>query len=149
MREIITHETGIVTGLNDGMATVKVNRVVNLGRCCAKINVIDETLVEVKNLCNARPNDRVVISSSYDLVRYRRAVLFNGTFLSFAIGAAGGKTIFLLLGLSFGTPFSLSLGFVLGFIALLLIRNIFRKNPLPADAACKLMKAEEHESNSL
>jgi len=139
MRETITHETGIVTGLNGDTATVKVDRVINLGRCCAKMELIQETLVKVKNSCDAVVNDRVLISSDYELVRNRNELTFCGIAIGFATGAACGKIIFSLLGLSAGKPLSLGLGFALGLTVLFLLRNFFRKNPLPKDTACKIL----------
>jgi uncharacterized transporter YbjL len=140
MREIVTSETGIVVELNGDMAKVCVDRVINLGRCCAKLDVSEKTLVEVKNICNAKLNDEVVINTTHNLARNRNAVTFSGTFLAFAIGAATGNAILPRLGLFLGTPFSVGIGLVLGAIVLFLILSTFRKNRLPEMAAYEIVK---------
>jgi uncharacterized membrane protein YeaQ/YmgE (transglycosylase-associated protein family) len=140
MHEILTSEKGIVVELNGDMVKVCVDRVINLGRCCAKLDVSEKTLVDVKNVCNAKLNDEVVINSTYDIVRNRNAVTFSGTFLAFAIGASIGNAVLPRLGLFIGTPFSVGIGLVLGAIVLLLIRSTFRKNRLPALAAYAIIK---------
>jgi hypothetical protein len=140
MREIVTSETGMVVEVNGDMAKVSVDRMINLGRCCAKLDVSEKTLVEVKNICNAKLNDKVTINSTYDIARNRYTITFSGTFLAFAIGAAIGNAILPRLGLFLSTPFSLGIGLVLAAIVLFLIRSSFRKNRLPALAAYEIVK---------
>jgi multisubunit Na+/H+ antiporter MnhE subunit len=143
MREVVTNETGIVVELNGDMAKVCVDRVINLGRCCAKLDVSEKTMVEVKNICNAKLNDEVAINSTHDIARNRNAVTFSGTFLAFAVGTAFGNALLPRLGIFLGTPVSAGIGLVLGCIALFLIRNAFRKDRLPALAAYEIVKSSD------
>jgi len=132
-------ETGIVTELNGNMATLKVIRKVPIGCGCGKAITTEEIFIEVKNLCNAKLNDEVVLGSTHDELRYRSTIRACGTVFAFILGAAAGELLFPHLGVSFYAPFSLALGIVLGVFAFLAINRHFRKQPLPAQAALAVL----------
>ena len=131
-------ETGIITELKGDMATVRVQRMVIAGCGCGKTTKKEETLMEVKNLCNADLNDRVVLNSPYDIMHYRNTIQISGTFVAFIIGIALGEGIFPRLGLSHQIIFSLGLGIVLGVAAFFAIRSIYQKKSLPFPVAYDL-----------
>jgi hypothetical protein len=132
-------ETGIVVELNGDMAKVSIDRVINPGQGNAR-PVTEKTLVEVKNICNAKLNDEVIINSALKLGRHQRTTLFSGTLIAFAIGSSIGNAILPRLGIILGAPFSAGIGLVLGCIFLLVTRNIFRKNRVPELAAYAIVK---------
>jgi hypothetical protein len=41
--------------------------------CSSDLDVSEKTLVEVKNICNAKLNDEVAINSTHDIARYWNA----------------------------------------------------------------------------
>ena len=135
-------ETGIITELKGDMATVRVERMVIAGCGCGKMTRKEEALMEVKNLCNAGLNDRVVLNSPYDIMHYRNTIQISGAFLVFILGCAAGEGIFPQLVLSHRILFSLGLGLVLGVAAFLVIRSIYRKKTLPVPVAYDLAQVK-------
>jgi hypothetical protein len=133
-------EKGIVVELNGDMAKVSVDRVISQGQNDTK-PMTEKALVEVKNICNAKLNDEVIINSALKLGRHQRTTLLSGTLIAFAIGAATGNAILPRFGLFIGAPFSAGIGIVLGCIFLLVTRNIFKKNRVPELAAYAIVKA--------
>ena len=132
-------ETGIVTELNGNMATVKVNRKDPTGCGCGNSITTEEVLVEVKNLCKARLNDKVVLGSTHDELRYRSSIRAFGAVFAFLLGAGAGEILFPRLGISFYAPFSLGFGLILGIFAFLAINRRLKKQALPAQAAYSIV----------
>jgi len=132
-------EKGIVTELKGDRATVKVQRQVNTGCGCGNMLTTEETLVEVKNLCQAGLNDWVALNSNHDIINYRNALQIGVAFLAFISGIAVGEHVFPFFGLTPKTPVSLGIGFALGIIAFLIFRKISRRKSLPVQVAYKLL----------
>jgi hypothetical protein len=133
-------EKGIVIELNGDMVKVSVDRVINLSQG-GSAPVTEKILLEVKNICNAKLNDEVIINSALKLARHQRVAAFSGFFIAFAIGSSIGNAILPRLGIVIGAPFSAGIGIVLGCIFLLVTRNIFKKNRVPELAAYAIVKS--------
>ena len=139
-------EKGIVVELKGDRAAVKVQRQVTTGCGCGNMLTTEETMVEVKNLCQAGLNDWVALNSTHDIKKYRDAAQLGAAFLAFISGIAVGEYLFPHFGLIPQTPVSLGIGAVLGIIGFLTIQGIYRKKPLPAQVAYKLLAAENKQT---
>ena len=138
-------EKGIVTELKGDMATVKVQRLVNTGCGCGNMLTTEDTLVEVKNLCHANLNDPVALNSIHEITSYRNIIQAIGASLAFIMGIAAGEHIFPYVGITPKTSVSVGFGLVLGTIAFLTIRGIYRKKSLPVPVAYKLLHSTTEE----
>ncbi|MDR2048010.1 MAG: SoxR reducing system RseC family protein [Treponema sp.] len=129
-------ETGVVTETMGDMAVVKVKRLVPNGCGCGVTNLNEETLVEVRNLCNARVNDRVYLNSNHDIQQLRNTVKMGVPLLVFAVtGVAAERVLTLLDFNAWVKPLALSLGLAFGLITFAVIQRYYKKRPVPLSAA--------------
>jgi hypothetical protein len=129
-------ETGVVTETRGDMAVVKVKRLVPNGCGCGVTNRNEEILVEVRNLCNARVNDRVYLNSNHDIQQLRNTVKAGVPLLVFAlIGVTAEHALALLDLTGWIKPLALSLGLVFALITLAVIQRHYKKRPIPLSAA--------------
>jgi uncharacterized membrane protein len=129
-------ETGVVTETKGDLAMVKVKRLVPNGCGCGVTNLNEETLVEVRNLCNARVNDRVYLNSNHDIQQLRNTVKMGVPLLVFAIIGVAAERVLALLDFNVWIePLTLSLGLVSALIAFAIIQRHYKKRPVPLSAA--------------
>jgi hypothetical protein len=129
-------ETGVVTETKGDMAVVKVKRLVPNGCGCGVTNRNEEILVEVRNLCNARVNDRVYLNSNHDIQQLRNTVKMGVPLLVFAVIGIATERVLALRDLNaWIKPLALGLGLVFALIAFAIIQGHYKKRPVPLSAA--------------
>ncbi|MDR1178753.1 MAG: SoxR reducing system RseC family protein [Spirochaetaceae bacterium] len=122
-------EKGIVTKLTGDTAIVMVERLENTGCGCGNCVRKNTTLIEARNNCNARLNDRVYLESDFDWAKYRGTVRTAVSFGMLILGMTAGNVLFPRLGPA-AVPCSVALGFILAAAAFWGITKIFKRKPL-------------------
>jgi hypothetical protein len=136
-------EIGQVTALRDGMAEVKIERLLTTGGGCCVAETRETVRLEAWNRCGAGIGDYVGVVSDYDRIRFRGMLKLLAGAGVFVAGMGIGNYLWPALGLgSWKGPFSFALGGVMALAVFALIGAFYRKKPVFVPEAYEIIPPE-------